>query len=129
MLCDNGCNVLGIDNMNDYYDVSLKESRLKILKKNKLFTFYNFDIKDMTLCNKFFLENEIDFIFHLAAQAGVRYSLKNPQVYIDSNITGFVNILESCKNFNINSKNVNQPNASLNCYLHLPFCPDRARGI
>ena len=57
ILCSNGYNIVGIDNMNDYYDVSLKESRLKILEKNKLFRFYNYDIKDMSLCNNVFLEN------------------------------------------------------------------------
>ena len=87
--------VYGIDNMNSYYDVSLKEKRLAILQENERFHFELIDISDYSKLNKFFVDNKFSFVFHLAAQAGVRYSFENPQAYIDSNIKGFINIF--CK--------------------------------
>lgn len=93
--------IIGIDNLNDYYDVNLKKSRLNILQKFKNFIFYQLDLKNkediLSLVNK---HSDINFILHLAAQAGVRYSLINPFVYVDSNITGFLTILELAKDLN-----------------------------
>jgi UDP-glucuronate 4-epimerase len=89
--------VLGLDNMNDYYNVSLKEDRLKNIKKNKNFKFFNEDITDLKTIQKIFKEYSPDMVVNLAAQAGVRYSIENPQAYINSNITGFMNILECCR--------------------------------
>ena len=86
--------IVGIDNHNDYYDVNLKNKRLKILKKYKNFKFYKFDISKKKLIEKVFVKNKPDLVIHLAAQAGVRYSFINPFKYIDSNVTGFTNILE-----------------------------------
>jgi len=100
--CDNGYDVIGIDNINDYYDVKLKNSRLSILNANNNFSFKKIDILDKKLLNKIFKRNKIKFIFHLAAQAGVRGSIDNPKHYIDSNIIGFLNILEECKKYKIN---------------------------
>ncbi len=96
-LCEKGYNVLGIDNLSDYYDVSLKEARLAALKPYKNFTFKKLDIADAAKMEKFFASHKPEIVGHLAAQAGVRYSLKNPQAYIDSNIAGFTNILEGCR--------------------------------
>jgi len=91
------CKVFGIDNLNNYYPVKLKMDRLNILKKNKNFTFSKIDISDMNSLKKFFLSKKIDIIFNFAAQAGVRYSLINPESYIKSNLKGFLNMLELAK--------------------------------
>ena len=88
-----GKEVVGVDNINNYYDPKLKNSRLKILKKNKRFFFYKINIKDENKLKKVFKQNNIKFVVNLAAQAGVRYSLINPKSYIDSNLVGFYNIL------------------------------------
>jgi UDP-glucuronate 4-epimerase len=96
-LLDLGLSVVGYDNLNDYYDVNLKESRLEILKKYDEFTFYREDLIDMNKLNQVFLNHDIRIVVNLAAQAGVRYSIENPRTYIDSNIVGFLNILEVCR--------------------------------
>ena len=88
--------------MNSYYDVKLKEKRLEILNKNKNFKFNLIDISNYLDLEEVFSNNQFSFVFHLAAQAGVRYSFENPQAYIDSNIKGFMNILELCKSYNVN---------------------------
>lgn len=85
--------IYGIDNMNHYYDVALKKSRLKILKNNKKFNYYNIDIKNKKKLNENFKKNDYACVIHLAAQAGVRYSLEHPESYINNNIIGFFNIL------------------------------------
>lgn len=97
-LLEAGCEVIGIDNLNDYYDVSLKNYRLEKLNKYNNFEFILCDISDKEAVNKIFAEYKADYVINLAAQAGVRYSIENPQVYIDSNVIGFFNILEACRN-------------------------------
>ena len=89
--------VIGIDNMNDYYDVSLKEYRLNILKQHNNFTFIKGNLANQELINKIFNEYKPDIVVNLAAQAGVRYSIDHPDVYIESNIIGFYNVLEACR--------------------------------
>lgn len=96
-LLDLGTTVLGLDNLNDYYDVSLKESRLHILKDYPCFTFVKGDLSDADTVNKQFKMFQPDIVVNLAAQAGVRYSIDHPRSYIDSNIIGFFNILEACR--------------------------------
>ena len=96
-LLDRGDAVIGIDNLNDYYDPSLKEARLLKLKDNNNFSFHKIDIIDKDAIDSIFKSESPDYVIHLAAQAGVRYSLENPYAYIDSNITGFMNILEACR--------------------------------
>ena len=96
-LLDLGTTVLGLDNLNDYYDVSLKESRLRILKDYPCFTFVRGDLADADTVNKQFKMFQPDIVVNLAAQAGVRYSIDHPRSYIDSNIIGFFNILEACR--------------------------------
>lgn len=100
-LLEQGAEVLGLDNMNNYYDVSLKESRLRILKEYEKFTFYRASLEDNPAITELFDNNSIDIVVNLAAQAGVRYSLINPKAYIDSNITGFFNVLEACRKHEI----------------------------
>ena len=104
--------IVGLDNLNNYYDPSLKEYRLHLIEENYSFvissvveksqgrheyTFVKGDLADKALINKLFEENQFDIVVNLAAQAGVRYSIENPDVYIESNIIGFYNILEACR--------------------------------
>ena len=99
LLENNKNKVFGIDIINDYYDVKLKKDRLNILKKNKkFFKFFKIDITNKKIIENNFNQNKYDYVIHLAAQAGVRYSLKNPRSYLDNNINGFFNILEASKN-------------------------------
>lgn len=92
------CTVIGLDNMNKYYDISLKEYRLKELEKFNNFKFIKGNIADKDLINKLFEEYKPSIVVNLAAQAGVRYSITNPDAYIESNLIGFYNILEACRN-------------------------------
>lgn len=96
-LCERGDEVVGIDNINDYYDVKLKQARLKKLDPLSNFRFIKLDIANRVAMAKLFANENFDRVVHLAAQAGVRYSLENPNAYIDSNIVGFANILEGCR--------------------------------
>lgn len=97
-LLEQGSRVLGVDNINDYYDVNLKYGRLEQLKLFSRFEFIKVDISDKDLITKVFEEYKPNIVVNLAAQAGVRYSIENPDVYIQSNIVGFFNILEACRN-------------------------------
>jgi UDP-glucuronate 4-epimerase len=96
-----GDTVTGLDNLNDYYAVSLKEARLDRLKKHAGFGFIRADLQDRATLEALFAQTRFDAVINLAAQAGVRYSLENPHAYIDSNIVGFMNILECCRHHNI----------------------------
>ncbi len=93
--------IYGIDNFDNYYNVQIKKDRLKNLKKYKNFKFKKVDIRNNLALQFIFKKNKFDFVFNLAAQAGVRYSIKNPRKYIDSNITGFFNIIENSKKYNV----------------------------
>ena len=96
-LLEKGVEVVGFDNINDYYDVNLKYSRLELLTPYDKFTFVKGDLADKAAVDKLFSENKFDIVVNLAAQAGVRYSIDNPQAYIESNVIGFFNILEACR--------------------------------
>ena len=96
-LLESGCSVTGIDNLNSYYDVSLKEARLEKLKPFENFSFFKEDISKKEAIEKIFKHAHFEVVVNLAAQAGVRYSLENPQAYVDANIVGFVNVLECCR--------------------------------
>lgn len=100
-LLEKGENVVGFDNINDYYDVSLKYARLDILKKYPNFTFIKADLAEKQAVNGVFERERPNVVVNLAAQAGVRYSIDNPDVYIDSNIVGFFNILEACRHYRV----------------------------
>jgi UDP-glucuronate 4-epimerase len=93
--------VIGVDNLNDYYDVRLKSERLKQLENNDKFTFYKVDLADAEGLNEIFESHSIPFVINLAAQAGVRYSLTHPHSYVHSNLVGFVNILEACRHYQV----------------------------
>jgi len=96
-LLERGDEVVGIDNLNDYYDVNLKLARLDRLKDYKQFKFVKLEISDKVAVETLFVREKFQRVIHLAAQAGVRYSITNPHAYIDSNIIGFMNILEGCR--------------------------------
>ena len=100
-LLKNGCRVVGVDNLNDYYSVELKKARLDILVQNNNFTFVKVDLADVLALKKAIEIEKPVIVVHLAAQAGVRYSFENPNAYIQSNLIGFFNVIESCKKHNI----------------------------
>lgn len=96
-LLDRGDEVVGLDNLNDYYDVALKQSRLGRLQAHPRFRFVRLDVEDREGMPELFRTEKFDRVIHLAAQAGVRYSLLNPHAYVDANLVGFVNVLEGCR--------------------------------
>lgn len=96
-----GDEVIGIDNLNDYYDVGLKRARLRRLEERDNFRFERLDIADAAALEALFREQAFERVLHMAAQAGVRYSLKNPRAYVDSNLVGFANLLESCRHHRV----------------------------
>src|SRR5512145_2137815 len=97
ILLERGDEVVGLDNLNDYYDVSLKEARLAQLRQRPNFRFVKLDLADRTGMQELFAREKFARVIHLAAQAGVRYSLQNPLAYVDSNVVGFANVLEGCR--------------------------------
>lgn len=98
-LIEKGIDIIGLDNMNDYYDPQLKKDRLALLDNKKGFTFYKIDLKDKKKVDDLFEFERPTHVIHLAAQAGVRYSIENPYAYVDSNLIGYMNILEACRHF------------------------------
>ena len=96
-LCKEGHQVVGLDNLNDYYDPALKLARLDRIKHLDNFRFIKMDISDRDGIANLFKEEQFNRVIHLAAQAGVRYSIENPMAYIDSNVVGFATILEGCR--------------------------------
>jgi hypothetical protein len=97
LLLERGDSVVGLDNINDYYDPSLKKARLDILAKYPGFSFVKLDVAARVEMAKLFAAEKFQRVIHLAAQAGVRYSIANPHAYVDSNLVGFVNVLEGCR--------------------------------
>jgi len=100
-LLERGDEVIGIDNLNDYYDVNLKLARLDRIKDHKNFTDVRANIADREVIEQLFAEHQPQRVVNLAAQAGVRYSIENPHAYIESNMLGFLNILEGCRHNNV----------------------------
>src|SRR5690349_13745037 len=97
-LCAAGHKVIGIDNINSYYDPGLKLARLENFKPMENFTFFKMDLSDKNAIAQIFEEHQFERVIHLGAQAGVRYSIDNPHAYLDSNVNGHLNILEGCRN-------------------------------
>lgn len=100
-LMDRGDEVVGLDNMNDYYDVSLKEARLSRLEDRAGFTFYRNALEERDVLDALFKKEQPQRVVNMAAQAGVRYSLENPHAYVESNLVGFMNLLESCRQMEV----------------------------
>ena len=123
MLLEKGFNVIGVDNMNDYYDVRLKEWRLKQLQKYPNFKFYDLDIENLGALEVLFEDNFVDAVINLAARAGVRYSIINPHVYMTTNALGTLNLLELMKKHNI-KKMVLASTSSLYAGQPMPFKED-----
>lgn len=99
LLKDN--HIVGIDNMNNYYDEGLKRSRLRLLEEESNFEFYEMDLTDKESLDKLFTKYKFSYVIHLAAQAGVRYSITNPYAYLNSNLNGFLNIIEACRHHKV----------------------------
>ncbi len=98
-MLERGHFVVGLDNLNSYYDPKLKEGRLDVLRTYKNFVFYRADLKEKPAVDEAFAACKPEYVVNLAAQAGVRYSLENPYAYVDSNLVGFVNVLEACRSY------------------------------
>ena len=96
-LLSEGCTVLGLDSLNDYYDPALKKSRLDVLQDKPGFSFEQANLADRGAVTQLFARHRFARVVHLAAQAGVRYSIDNPHAYVDANLEGFVNVLEGCR--------------------------------
>src|SRR3989339_1965455 len=97
-LCDEGWIVIGLDNINNYYDPKLKKTRLELLSPYKNFKFYKINLIEKEAIKNLFKTENFDYVVNLAAQAGVRYSIENPYAYIESNIVGFTNLINEAKN-------------------------------
>lgn len=115
-----GHEVVGIDNLNDYYSVSLKKSRLNLLNHSN-FIFYKKDLENYEAISNIFTEEKPDVVVNLAAQAGVRYSIENPHSYINSNINGFINVLESCRHNNVKNLIYASSSSVYGANTSLPF--------
>jgi UDP-glucuronate 4-epimerase len=120
-LLNDGIRVTGVDNLNPYYDVQLKQDRLDRLLAADNFTFVNLDLADRKALEDLFDNNEFDVVVNLAAQAGVRYSLTHPHAYIDSNIVGFVNILECCRHHKVKHLVFASSSSVYGANTHMPF--------
>jgi UDP-glucuronate 4-epimerase len=125
LLLNDGVEVVGIDNMNDYYDVSLKNYRLNSLITHPNFSFHQIDIEDKAALNKLFQENHFDVVFNLAARAGVRYSMENPDIYMSTNAQGTLNLLECMRTHQV-KKFVLASTSSLYAGQAMPFKEDLA---
>ena len=120
-LLERGDRVIGLDNLNDFYDVSLKEARLDRLANHERFTFCKLDCTNREDLNQLFEGHTFDYVVHLAAQAGVRYSLENPAAYIDSNIVGFANMLEACRQHPVAHLVYASSSSVYGANTHVPF--------
>jgi UDP-glucuronate 4-epimerase len=120
-LLERGDEIVGIDNLNDYYDVNLKLARLERLKNYDRFRFIKLEIADRSEVASLFAKEKFQRVVHLAAQAGVRYSLTNPYAYIDSNITGFLNVLEGCRHNAVEHLAYASSSSVYGANLHMPF--------
>lgn len=122
-LLQDGYDVVGIDNLNDYYDVDLKISRLNLLTSDK-FTFHKIDLSDRNKIAELFNIEKFTRVIHLAAQAGVRYSIDNPHAYVDSNLVGFVNIIEGCRHSKVQHLIYASSSSVYGLNKKLPFSTD-----
>jgi UDP-glucuronate 4-epimerase len=120
-LLERGDEVIGIDNLNDYYDVNLKLARLARLQNYSNYKFIKLDIADREAMSGLFTKEKPQRVVHLAAQAGVRYSISNPHAYIDSNIVGFMNILEGCRHHNVEHLVYASSSSVYGANTHMPF--------
>ena len=120
-LLKDGHEVCGLDNLNDYYDVNLKKTRLSIIEKDSRFEFQRMDLADREAIKQLFSTHSFDYVINLAAQAGVRYSIENPGSYIDSNLVGFGNILEGCRHSRVKHLVYASSSSVYGLNTHMPF--------
>ena len=120
-LLEGGRTVIGIDSINDYYDPALKEARLAVLRQFKGFAFHKLDLADRASTEAIFRDGEFGAVVHLAAQAGVRYSLQNPHAYLDANLAGFLNVLEGCRHRGTPHLVFASSSSVYGANTHLPF--------
>lgn len=123
-LLSDGYSVIGLDNLNDYYDVNLKKARLDQLKTDENFSFTCASLENQTIVNQLFSEHKPSVVVNLAAQAGVRYSIENPHAYIQSNIVGFMNILEACRHNNVEHLLYASSSSVYGANTQIPFSVD-----
>ena len=121
LLLERGDQVVGVDNLNDYYDVRLKRDRLRQLSGQANFSFAEIDVADRQALPELFASARLEVVIHLAAQAGVRYSLENPHAYVDSNLVGFVNILEACRHHGIRHLTYASSSSVYGANTRMPF--------
>ena len=124
-LLERGDEVVGLDNLNDYYDPNLKRARLAMLEKHAKFRFVKMDLADKGGMKALFAREKFPRVIHLAAQAGVRYSLENPQAYIDSNVTGTLNVLEGCRHNQAEHLVFASTSSVYGLNTNMPFTPHR----
>lgn len=124
LLCEKGFIVVGIDSLNNYYDSTLKQDRLAELRRFESFSFQTLDVCDATKLNFLFEEEGFDIVIHLAAQAGVRYSLKDPHTYIQNNVVGFMNILEACRLYKVRHLLFASSSSVYGANTETPYHPD-----
>src|SRR5690349_3200295 len=120
-LLEGGRAVVGADNINDYYDPALKKARLAVLSEFDNFTFYKVDLAERPAVERLFGKGKFGPVVHLAAQAGVRYSLQNPHAYVDANLVGFLNVLEGCRRRKTNHLVFASSSSVYGGNTHLPF--------
>ena len=124
-LIDEDFEIIGLDNLNDYYDVNLKKARLeKLFRKNKKFNFHNLDLTKAKDLIELFKTEKFDYVINLAAQAGVRYSIEDPVAYINSNIYGFINVLECCRHYPVKHLVYASSSSVYGLNASLPFSED-----
>jgi UDP-glucuronate 4-epimerase len=121
-LLSSGETVYGIDSLNDYYDVTLKRDRLAQLSNQPHFTFEHLNLFDREKTSRLFEDHGFDYVVHLAAQAGVRYSLENPYAYADSNLSGFINVLEGCRHHGVSHLVYASSSSVYGANRQVPFC-------
>ena len=124
-LLERGDEVVGLDNLNNYYDVNLKKARLARLTPQRQFRFVKLELADQAAMAALFAAERFDRVIHLAAQAGVRYSLENPQAYVDSNVTGTVNVLEGCRHTGVAHLVFASTSSVYGMNTNMPFSPHR----
>ena len=120
-----GEDVVGLDNLNDYYDPRLKTARLEILQQHEKFRFIRADVGDRGAIEAMFTTEKFNRVIHLAAQAGVRNSIENPHVYVDSNVTGFLHILEGCRHNGVEHLVYASTSSVYGANTHMPFAVDQ----
>ena len=125
LLLNKNFHVIGIDNLNSYYDISLKENRLKILHNSPNFQFYKSDLVKKSDVTSIFVNYNFSHVVHLSAQVGINYSLAEPQLYIDANITGFLNVLENCRKYNVKNLIYASSSSVYGNNKELPFFEDQ----